>query len=475
MKKLILLLLLSSPVIVFSQPFSLGCFSGTGFSDIHGKFTSERYSPQAGPVMGVFFGYSLSPVFSVGTEFSYTRQVYSHRSYSTYYPPYWPDYRINSQLTYNYTVKESWNYDFLRVPLYFTLSTPTRLRLSLSAGVYVSFQTRHDFTQRQYYPPVFFDYWNYYYSYEEKVPRHDNGLFYSLRVSYPVSDNFSFYASTRYIVGYKEFMKSDNARTGASEIIMGISYNGLYKKHKKYYSTSSDSLSALSVTIGGGIGISGTARSEFPSHYKTKKSGMISIGIDYKLDETVSMVTGLRFERKGYAFQDSSLSFFRHESTDKPEYSGLMYKTDTRVDLDYAVIPVMFRFSFGNTLKGFVQAGLYAAFNLNDRVTGEAVRVYYTQSHYDRYEVKVYDNIEGEIANSEAGFILGAGITIPLMHLYRFYISADYESGFKSVFETQTNLAPDNYTRLKEYEEELRNRSLDLSFGVIIPVHSIKK
>jgi len=469
MKYWFALLLTGCLQIAQSQPFTAGYLSGMGFSDFHGYNNSGRWQTKTGSLTGIFFRYEVTPVFSVGTELNYTTQGYCHKSYgSYYYPPYYQPWMSYSPDYYPYVyytqIKERWDYEFLRVPLYLTLSTPTRLQLSISAGVFVSFITSHDYTGPAPLPyqymlnsmyPVYGD---------SNTPKHDNGIWYAASLSYPVNDVIRIYAQGRYAIGHKSFVAYGAGRTGVSELVFGMAYTGLFRSGNNPSACSvvpDSSFAKIMVLPKAGMGVSWIRKSARPGAYGPKAGGSVGIWIEYRLDRTASVVSGLGFERKGYQLQDSTASFYRHAMADYP-----LYQAETRVDLDYVILPLLLKIRMGTVTRAYLEGGLYAGFNLNARVTGKAETESISEYGYSRRRIDVYDDIEGQVKNFELGWMWGAGVEIPMGNGHYLDLGIRYSLGMHKLLENTESGA--NF--LSDSDETIRNGSLNLQLGLTFPL-----
>jgi|GEM_PF-689326 len=455
--------------IARAQPFTAGYLGGTGFSDFHGYNSSGRWQSKTGTLTGIFFRYEVSPVFSVGAELNYTSQGYCHKTFGSYYSPVYYEpwsssYTIYHPYVYYTPIKERWDYEFLRVPFYITLSTPTRLQFSVSAGVFVSFITGHDYTGPA---PLPYQYSlnSVYPVYGESgTPKHDNGLWYAASLSYPVSEVLRIYAQGRYAVGHKSFVASGNGRTGVSEAAFGLAYTGVFKS-TAYSSARSgvpdSSFARFFISPGVGVSVSWVRKSNRSGAYGPKAGGSAGVRIEYRLDRTVSVVSGLGFERKGYRMKDSTACFYRYAATGYP-----LYKAETRVDLDYAILPLLLKIRLGTSFRVYLEGGLYAGFNLNARVTGNAETESFYESGYSKQRIEVYDDIEGQIKNFEVGWMCGTGIEVPLWSGYYLNLGADYSTGEKNLFE---NTEPGPFSST-DSDDAIRNGSLNIQLGITLPI-----
>lgn len=479
MKKVILLV---AVLCVFrgvsAQPLTLGYLGGMGFSDYHGSYASGRWQSLGNAMSSLFLRYDLTQVLSVGTEIGYSRHEYMHKDYSSYnwyiyYQGYY-DYKqyydpMPNYYTTYYQMRETWSYDFLRIPLYLTLSTPTKLQLSVSAGMYLSFRTAQDYSAPPWYP--------YYYLRSSLIayptlgnantPRHDHGMWYAASLSYPISSGFRVYVQGRLAVGQRSFLASKSGRTGSSEFAIGLAYTGLFKtpESESGIHEPDTTFARFSLSPRIGAGFSTVRKSEYQKAYSHKTSVTAGIQLEYNLDRNFSVLTGLEFNRKGYTFQDSSASTYRHAIT-----TGPLNRVNTTVDLDYVVMPLLMKVRMGQVYKIFVEAGIYGAFNLNDRVTGTSETVYAYETSYQRHEITVFDNLESEVRDFETGWLLGAGLEIPAGSLGSVTLGVEYATGNKEIL--RKNVDRDSY--LVDPDSGFRNGFLNIQFGILIPLIASK-
>jgi hypothetical protein len=453
--------------IAQSQPFTAGYLSGIDFTDFHGNNNSGRWQSSAGSLNGIFFHYAITSFFSVGTELNYTTQEYYHKSYSynSNYPyPWMSSYSDLDPYIRDIQIKERWDYGFLRVPIYLTVNTPTRLQFSVSAGVFVSFITSHDYIRHDL-PPNYPLYSGIYSTYGDSyTPKHDNGLWYAASLSYPVNDVLRIYVSGRYAIGHKAFVASGTGRTGVSELAFGLAYTGLFKSEhdrSRHLAVPDSSFHRIYISPISGAGVTWIGKSTNPGSYRTKSGGLIGVWIEYCLNNSVSVVSGLNFERKGYYLKDSSSLFFRYALAEDE-----LYKADTRVDLDYIILPLMVKIKTGSLIKVYLEGGLYAGFNLNARVTGSAELESYWTYGYSLKRINVYDDIEDKVKDFELGWICGAGIEIPVMHGSYLDLGINYAVSPKNLLENEVL----EFGSVLESDKTLCNRSLTVQLGLTLPI-----
>jgi opacity protein-like surface antigen len=450
--------------------------SGMSFSDYHGNTYSGRWQTKTGVLSGLFFRYSFNPVLAVGTELNYSVQVYRHKPYTFISPSYYyGPYYAQAVLSYTwfpgdlyYPDKEQWDFSFLRIPLYLTLSTPTRLQFSVSAGVFLSFILHHEYTGQVYYPYPWYSCSMYPVYQNSHVPAHDNGLVYAASLSYPVSDVFRVYILGRYFIGHKPFIGANHGRTGASEMTFGFAYTGPFRSGKASGTTLSKRDSAFArclINPHAGLNISWFREDDPADRYGSRTGFSAAVWMEYRFDKSVSVVSGLGFDRRGYRMDDSSIYFYRHAAATWP-----LYKVDTRVDLDYAVIPLLLKIRIGSGIKAYFSGGPYLGIKLNARVTGTAEIEDFSEYGYARSDLEVYDDLENLFRNTDAGWMIGTGVEIPFSKGSFLDLGLHYTAGRKNILDK--NKANDG--SLIESDNLIRNGSVALQIGFAIPILTSK-
>jgi opacity protein-like surface antigen len=263
----------------------------------------------------------------------------------------------------------------------------------------------------------------------------------------------------RYFIGKRKFIM-DDGMTGASELAFGVSYTGLFKRENDRLPNDS-ALSRLSVTPAIGFVLSRIRKPGHPDSYSPRTSLAPGIRLEYKLGSSMSLISGLSFERKGYHLNDSSYFYYRHALA-----SWTTYQVNTTTDLDYAVIPLMMKLGTGSGTRVYVAFGAYLGIKLNARVTGTADYESSSLYGYYRNRIDVYDDIQGLIKNTDWGWITGAGVEVPLTNEKKLEIGVQYASGKENILENDGDYG----TSLSESDELIRNGSLQIHVGLMIPI-----
>ena len=441
------ILLISSNSVSYSQKFSAGVYSGINFSDIHGQQSYGRWYHKPGPVQGVYLGYSLNRYLGVQTGLNFTTIYYESKTYFdgyiNFYPlnsypyPYpFPDYYITSKM----------DFSFLRVPLMLNFSIPSAVRFDLKAGLFYSHLTNNSTYNGYYYPgPV----------------KNDLGYIFSSVISYPFNEKFKASLSIGYAKGLHSIYDDTNLKHASSEFTLGLSYNGFLKNKNSPVKArqANDTLDRkLTLAFQGGINLSWNTHQPDKEHYAAIMGPSVGFLLDYRLDKNASLQTGVSFERKGYSFRDSSTIFYLSFKEGSP-----LYDVDSRVEIDYIVIPLLLNFNIGKSL--FFNTGPWIGLQLNSRVTGTAYDEFSSGAGYVLRKTVIYDDMEKIIRDNDAGWIFSGGVSVPLKKNYKANISLRYSTGFVNVFDQATA----GYDHYGASDLSIKNGTFSLLVGLKIP------
>jgi hypothetical protein len=255
--------------------------------------------------------------------------------------------------------------------------------------------------------------------------------------------------------------KDEDFRHGSSEFTLGIAYNGFLKNKKQPVNSkqAADSVyRKMTLAFQGGVNLSWNAHQPEKENYSMIAGPSVGFVLDYRLDKNTSLQTGVSFERKGYSFRDSSTIFYLSYHEGSP-----VYDVDSRVEIDYIVIPVLLNFYIGKTL--FFNTGPWIGLQLNSRCTGTAYDEYNSGSGYVLRKTVIYDDMEKIIRNNDAGWIFSGGVSLPLKNNYRATISLRYSTGFVNVFDQATA----GYDHYGAPDLSIRNGMVSFLVGLKIP------
>ena len=203
---------------IYAQKITVGLQNGMNFSNLQSENTYGKWKSKTGNINGIFVDYSLNKVLSVGTGFDFTSLYYQFLDYYPY-PQFYNTASSYSDVmiapVQNYS--QITNLSFYRIPLYFKLSTPTRLKFSLTGGLYYSFLSESTDVN---------SYWG------PTTQKNDVGYMISSGFSYPVTSNVEIFLQGRYSSGFNEFMTYNKGRNSATELVFGIGYSGFFNHQK---------------------------------------------------------------------------------------------------------------------------------------------------------------------------------------------------------------------------------------------------
>jgi len=448
----------------FAQKFSFGEYTGINFSNLHGNLISNKWASKSGPSAGFLVEYNLGRLFSVQTEIGFINQYYETKSYrqQPYYQPVipWDDvYYRYSNMYYPVSEPYKWDFSFLRFPLLIKYKTPTRLQLGIGAGVFYSVLLNDKLTKderntaekdnRNIYPPT-----------------HDWGYIVSADLSYPVTNNLRLYLAGRLTSGQKVFIESYKAKNGASELLFGLKYTPQRKSIKSPISFKSSardsSITRCYIIPAAGVTVSWNSSGTKPGNYSGKFGPNVGMIFGYRLDKSVSIQTGIMFDRKGYALNDSSLYYHRF-ATDTRYVAN---KVDTKIALDYLTVPLNFRFSSGKPVNFYVDFGAYAGFLVNAFCHGTAIRKNADSYSYTIQKTIINDAVEGYYKSVDWGYKTGLGFQFPFRDNLKFDLGISYYGSFNPILHNP-DTSTTNYTN---DDLSVKNGSLSLQFGIQIPI-----
>jgi opacity protein-like surface antigen len=451
----------------YAQRFSFGGFSGINFSNVHGNLTSNKWLSKPGPSAGILVEYRLSKLFSLQSEVNFLQNYYEMKTYESYSPGpiYFTENALSSSFCYIPVPSPRqyhWDFSFLRFPLLIKYYTPTRLQLGLGGGMFYSFLLNDDLSKqeredaekenRDIYPPTY-----------------DWGYLFSADLSYPVTESLRLFVNGRISTGRKVFIENQHGRNGASEFSFGMKYTPPQNKQNKrsitkidYHGTADSLPSKVYLKPQVGIACSWNAGQK-NGHYNEVLGSSTGIIIGYRLDRTVSVQSGVRFMRKGYALADSSIYNHRYgyRATTRSN------EVDTKILLDYLTVPLNLNLSFGNRYAFYLDLGTYAGFLVNASCRGTVIRTYPTEYAYQVERIKLNDAVEGYYKSVDWGYLAGAGIQFPLRNSMKFDLGIHYSGSISKILEKPEQ----NGSYATKEDLSIKNGSIALQFGLQIPIH----
>ena len=441
------MLIIGSSNLLCAQKLTTGLYSGTNFSNIRGESTLGKWVSKTGASSGLWFNYAFNPVLSLGTELNHTSIYYQHLWYRDIndYPKPFDDY-IPSFYPYPLSYKQDYDFSFFRIPLYLKLSTPTRLSFGVSAGMY--FGLLHTSKNSTYPDELSTEF----------------GKIFTAGFSYPVSRNFEIFLQGRYTAGNKVYVSEINGKNGTAEVLLGFGYSGLYNNMKKLRSRVQNDSSQWSIKYKTGMNLSGIKANSNQNKYGRNVGFSSGVELQFALSENAAVMTELLYERKGYCFNDSSTSHYRYISTNQ-ESDAYKYRTDTRIEISYFTLPLLFRINTNGKIQMFMNAGPYISTKLNAYVTGIQYRESRMEGSYALTKTQIYDNIDKYIQGFDWGWMAGGGLQIPLKNGWKIDLEGRYQQGLKNI------LFNDDTSTGINSEQTFKNRTISVFLGLNVPLN----
>jgi len=436
--------------VSYSQKFEAGISSGLNFSDIHGQDIGGKWSTKQGPTQWVNFQYSINKVLGFQTGLNFSTTYYEHKTSQVYWPILYETtssyYDLRIRDPYYYPSHTPMDFRFIRIPVLFTITIPAEIDFRLKAGIY--FGKTKDYNMAYY---------------SEEPVKHDFGYIFSSGLSYPLSNQFRMTLDLNYITGRTQFLEGYNYRHGSEEVTLGIAYVWPLKKNENKAATIKNDSSShrVSVSYFGGVNYSWNKGEAEDDNFSGIFGPSLGFLINFPFEKNCSFKTGVSFDRKGYAMSDSSASFYRTIDNSTP-----LYQVDTKVQIDYAVIPAILSFPAGNLKNVLLSTGPWFGLKLNARTVGLAYHESSYTYNYQVTETTVYDDLEKAIKDYDIGWLFGLGANLPVWKDYRVNIGFQYSTGFKNVFDysgTGNNQYPYDDSHV------IKNGTLSFVIGVTIP------
>jgi opacity protein-like surface antigen len=441
---------------VSAQKLTIGVLSGTNFSNLQSENLSGKWKSKTGTINGIFVDYSLNRILSFGTGLDFTSLYYQFLDYSFSYPllytaSNYTDVRIAPIQNYSQIT----NLNFYRIPLYFKLSTPTRIKFSLSGGLYYSFLSGSR------------DLDSYLVSSTQK---NDVGYMISSGFSYPVTNDVEIFLQGRYSSGFNEFLTNNKGRNAATELVFGIGYSGFFnhQKLKLPFLPVPDSTDyCLTLKYKAGSSFSWVGADKHQKSYSQSIGYSSGIALNYKMDQYFSLQTELLFEQKGYQLSDSTSSTVRYYVPSTGN-NGNDFSTKTTIRNSYLTLPVLLQFSTTGKCSFFVNGGIYISTLTNVESTGTSDQIYRYEGSYSKTTKAVSDNVQGYFTDFDSGWIAGCGLNIPVFKNWKLNIECRYQEGWTNILKFNDNNSP---VGLDLSTKSLINKSTSIQLGLEIPIY----
>lgn len=441
--------LISCNSVVYSQKFTVGINSGINLSDIHGQKPEGKWSFKPGPAEEVFLRYSFTRFLGIQTGIDFSSITYEH-TLAIENVIYYDELDWIPAPSYSHST-ELMNFSFLRVPLLINLTIPNKLQFDMRAGIYYSFMQDYSLTGNNYYARPG----------QDKPKKNDFGYIFSSGISYPLIDNFKATLNVSYVTGRKPFLEHYNYRHGSSEFTLGLAYGFLNRKSERVRSSSgSDSLSnRVTITYKAGVNFAWNSCSRDGKNYSVYPGPALGFSLNIPFKNGTSLQTGFMFDKLGYSLKDSSSLFYCFTRTDK------MYYCDTRVQIDYATIPVLLNIPVGRKDMFFINTGPWFGLRLNARNVGVAYNVAHSSISTTLNKYVVYSDMDKIITDYDYGWIAGCGISLPVGD-YKVELGLQYRLGFLDVFNRSEVY---NLINTSDRGAMIHNRALTFLIGIKMP------
>ncbi len=461
--QIVLLLLFGfTTTALYPQKFYLGAGSGINVSDLHSTTTYGHWKSKPGPSAGLFAGWQMTPVLGLNAGVDYSTVYYEYHRYDqSYYPgdiyymvsSIWlPPYYINNM--------ESANFSFVTLPLQLTVTIPTRPELTLGAGAYYSFNIDQDTDFGWYYNP-------------DDSLRNDYGYTYMMRLDYPLLENLDLFVRGRYNTGRRLLTVLTDSKHGSTDLTVGLicrlgRTGDAGAGAKENVKEDAEEINEdIYLTWRTGVNLSWNSGDIMREKYSTYAGPSAGFMINFRLSGSKTWFrTGLSLERQGYSMRDSSdLYYLYHDLGVSDDYD---YYVDSRVSVDYAVIPLLLDFHFGGNETFSFSTGPYFAARLNARCTGTAMQKRNNNGSYTLEETTIHDDLTELIKRNDFGWLAAAGVAIPLHGDLKLDIGIEYRQGFSDVFNVASSSIPEPGNGKDVF---IRNSALTLRAGLSVPLY----
>ena len=453
------IILLLTTQFIAAQDFTFGVESGVNYSNLRKTNDNKRFDALPGPVNGIFVKYELGNWFTLQSGLNHASYYYNE------YVRYYYDYLWGASSSYydlsssmiaypGYNSLETYKFSFLRVPLLLKFRTPGRVNFEVGGGPYYAFLTNDEFRGKD--RDIHTD------ENENSPKLHDWGWMMEGSLNYNLNNRWSLFASARITYGKEKYFESVEGKMGSSEFTFGVGYKPFKEKD---IAQRSDSIGKnISVLPYSGVNISGIKSQENNSKYKSTVGFSSGVSLKFILGSNASFVTGVRYERKGFnlEYQGQYAAFYYPEELSSPSY----IKSD--VQLDYVTFPFLWDISFGKKVESHFNFGVYFSMLQNAFAEGEQI----TENNWGQgYQLtKSYFNKSLDLwfKNSDGGAMISYRVELPLFKWGKVFVSAEQSIGLKDILD-------DNEDLMSQYnfinDEEFRNRSTSIYFGLNIPVN----
>jgi opacity protein-like surface antigen len=221
--------------------------------------------------------------------------------------------------------------------------------------------------------------------------------------------------------------------------------------------------SRVALTYRAGINFLWNSCSLNPEKYDKINGASLGFLVDFSPNKWLSLQTGISYEKNGYALKDSANYFYRYHPDPDPTYY-----VDTKIGIDYIMIPATVNAVFGNQFKYYVGTGPFLAFKLNAFCTGEAFSSVRSDDRFMMTKTVVYDDIEEMVKGTDLGLIIKGGVILPVTKSIKADLGLQYTKGFRDAGIPYNSEDVHNVDRGQTL---IKNNSLSFQLGIRIPVN----
>ena len=446
----------------FSQHFTFGFENGINFSNLKQSKGNSHYAAQPGPVNGIFAKYEPVQWLVLQSGVNHTSLYFNQNVYN-YYPDYYywlsssSYHPTSSSLAPTYFHDES-KFSFLRLPLLVKFKTQGRLSVEFGGGAYYGILTNDEFRGKDK------DIRTEEYQIEQFPPMNDWGWIVAGSLNYLITDRWNIFAAGQITTGHEIYIDNVEGKIGTTEVTFGVGYNPFINEFRTAKNDSTDQKMNIIPHIG--INISNTNSTENKEEYQSVTGLSVGVSVNFSIGPNVSLLTGAWFEQKGYGLNYNGSNSIIYLPPKQFEDQNVP-ATTSEVSLDYLTFPFMLELAFGRKFRSNISFGTYYSWLQNAFSQGERI---VTSNFGEGYQVrKEYftENQEQWFKNSDAGFMLGYRIEMPVFRWGSIFVAANQSLGavdiLKNIGELQT------YPQFS-IEDKMYNRSTTVMMGLTIPV-----
>lgn len=450
----------------FAQNLTIGIESGINFSNINKTLNYDRYVAQPGPVNGIFAQYELGNWFVLQSGINHATFYFSETGRNQYYPAnlhlysassYYDPFALSSSLYYPpYYGSNQSKYSFLRIPLLVKFKTPGKINFEIGGGAYYAFLTNDEYRGKDK------DFYSKEYRDENFPPMNDWGWILASSINYNINNKWNVFASGQITTGKEVYFENNEGKIGSTELTIGVGYRPFLGG--KYPHTTDTLGRKIRVIPHAGINISNTKSSKNSSEYKSSVGFSSGISLSFMFDKNVSLVSGAWYERKGYGLNYSGNNTVIYQpSSNHPATSTLQ----SEIQLDYLIFPFMFDLSFGKRIKSNIYFGTYFSLLQNAFSIGEKIETNNYDQGFRVTQNYFNESLDHAYKKSDAGFIFGYRMDVPIRTWADIFISVHQSWGAKNILNGENESNPNT---LYSASERMYNNSLSILFGFNIPL-----